>query len=121
MKNYLVKAVVSGVIFLVPASIASAAVGQAFRNLDSIVSTMTGIVQLALPIVFSLAVLAFFWGIMMYVFSQSTDSKKEGKGIMLWSLIAIAIMASLFGIIALTQDTLGVSNNSGTFTVPKVQ
>lgn len=91
----------------------------AFNTLTTIVQTLGQIVDLLLPIVFALAVLAFFYGIMLYVFSQSSETKKSGRGIMLWSLVAIAVMASLFGIIRLAQSTLGIQD-IGSITSPRV-
>lgn len=85
----------------------------------TILGQIKGVVSLALPIVFSLAILAFFWGIAKYVFSQSSESKMEGKGVLVWSLIALFVMTSLFGIISLAQDTFGVGG-IGNFAVPKV-
>ena len=94
---------------------------KAFGNLKEIVEVFDRIVDTLLPIVFAIAVLAFFWGIMMYVFSASGETKKNGKNIMLWALIAVAIMASLFGIIKLAQQTLGISGENENFRVPTVE
>lgn len=77
------------------------------------------LVGLAIPVVFGLAILAFFWGIFRYVFSQSGEDKREGKGIMLWSLVAVFIMVSLYGIITVLQVTFGVTG-TGNFTPPRV-
>lgn len=96
------------------------ALAEAFDTLVTITQKFGQIVDLLLPIVFALAILAFFYGIFLYVFSQSGDSKKEGKGIMLWSLVAIFIMASLFGIIQLANQTLGIDQPTGDFDVPQV-
>lgn len=94
---------------------------DALDTLKDLIGTFGQIVDLLLPIVFALAILAFFYGIMLYVFSQSGDSKKEGRGIMLWALVAIFVMASLFGIIRLAQSTLGITDTTGDFDVPGVQ
>lgn len=77
------------------------------------------IVNIATPIVFGVAILAFFWGIFRYVFSQSTEGKQEAKGVLLWALVAVFLMASVYGIVALIQTTLGVGG-SGSFEVPVV-
>jgi hypothetical protein len=78
------------------------------------------IVGILIPIMFALAILAFFWGIFRYVFGQSGESKVNGRKVMLWSLIAIFVMVSLYGIINLFGNTLGV-NKTGNFTVPSIQ
>jgi hypothetical protein len=93
-------------------ALALAQVGTGLNNLQTLVQTFGVIVRTLLPIVFALAILAFFYGIMLYVFSQSTDTKREGRGIMLWALVAIFVMASLFGIVLLAQQTLGINNTT---------
>ena len=85
---------------------------DALQIAQKLLNSIKGIVGTALPIVFALAILAFFWGITKYVFSKSGEGKVEGKGVMLWSLIAIAIMTSLYGIIFLAQKTIGVDPGS---------
>ena len=92
-----------------------------FVTIRTIVTSIEGIVNALLPVIFALAILAFFWGIFLYVFSTGEEKKVEGKHIMLWAVIAIAIMASLFGIIQVLQVTfLGNTSNDGNFITPGV-
>jgi hypothetical protein len=92
-----------------------------FITIRNITTAIDGIVSALLPIVFALAILAFFWGIFLYVFSTGEEKKVEGKHIMLWAVIAIAIMASLFGIIQVLQVTfLGGTSGGGSFQTPDI-
>ena len=94
---------------------------QFLDTLRTLVQQFGQIVSLLLPIVFALAVLAFFYGIFLYVFSASGEKKKDGRNIMLWFLVAIFVMASLWGIVRLAQLTLGIQQGAGQFQVPGVQ
>lgn len=86
---------------------------QGFVNLSNIVTSIAGIVQKLIPLAFGLAILGFFWGLAKYIFSAGNEeSKIEGKKVMLYGLIAIFVMASVFGIVKLAQNTLGVTDNS---------
>ncbi len=81
--------------------------------LESILRTIGRLIESAIPIAFGLAVLGFFYGLAIYIFSAGNESKKEeGKNIMLWGLIALFIIASVFGIIRLFQGTLGIEQSS---------
>lgn len=92
-----------------------------FQTLTGIVNQIGTIVKLLIPIVFGLAVLGFFWGVVKYIFAQgSEDSKADGKKIMLWALVALFVMVSAFGIIRLAQRTLGVGEND-TIRVPTIE
>jgi len=117
MKKNLIKIGVLGM-FLVPAI---AFAQDALSKFKELINTFGDIINLLLPIVFALAILAFFYGIMLYVFSQSSENKKEGRGIMLWALVAIFVMASLWGIINFAQTTLGISTDVQPFEVPSVR
>ena len=90
-------------------------------QLQDLVDVFSLIVSALIPVVFGLGILAFFYGIMLYVFSASTESKKNGRNIMFWALVAVFVMASLFGIIKLAQTTLGIDQTgNGQFDVPTV-
>lgn len=61
------------------------------------------------------AILAFFWGLIKYLFSVG-EQKQEGLKIMFYGVIAIFVMVSIWGIIRLLQNTFGVAG--GTAIVP---
>lgn len=118
MKKILLKLVALASVTL-PAFV-YAQTGKAFTTLTTIINQIGSIIKLLIPIVFALAILAFFWGLVKYIFSQgSEESKAEGKNIMLWALIALFVMASVFGIIQLAQNTLDIQKVD-TITPPKV-
>lgn len=73
-----------------------------------------------IPIIFALAVIYFFWGIVQYI-RGAGDPKKasEGKSIMIYGIIAIAVMISVYGIVTWLQDTLGI-NSTATIVLPTV-
>ena len=86
---------------------------QGFVNLSNIVTQIAIIVQKLIPLAFGIAILGFFWGLAKYIFSAGNEeSKVDGKKIMLYGLIAIFVMASVFGIVRLAQNTLGTTENS---------
>lgn len=106
MKRNLTKLAIAGAALL-PAIVSAQA---AFTTLQNIINQIKTIVNTLIPIVFALGVLAFFWGLVLYIFSQGNEEKKkDGKGIMLWALVALFVMASVWGIIALAQRTLNIN------------
>lgn len=78
------------------------------------------IIDLLIPMAFALAIIYFFYGVAKYI-GKAGDPKEAaaGKSIMIYGVIAIAVMASLYGIIAYLQTSLGV-NSGATITVPKI-
>lgn len=72
-----------------------------------------GLVGVLIPIVVSLAVLAFFWGLAKYVFAAGDESAKDqGKRIMIWGGIALFVIFSIWGIIRIVQQSFEIDLNN---------
>jgi hypothetical protein len=83
-------------------------------NLTSFTSLSTGlasIVKTLIPVAFGLAVLFFFWGLATYIIGKDQD-KEVAKKRMIWGVIAIFIMSSIWGIVGFISGTLGVGNST---------
>jgi hypothetical protein len=64
-------------------------------------------IKLVTPLVFGLAILAFMWGVMTFIFAAGNEDKRsEGKNIMLWGLIAIFFLTSILAIVSLVGGTI---------------
>lgn len=100
-------------ICLVPAMIISPLFAYAVLDktsgiLDSAYNIVTDIL---IPMVFVLALLVFFYGIVKYVWSEGAG-KDEGKKIMIWGVVALFVMSSVWGIVAFVRIELGVGSDS---------
>jgi hypothetical protein len=58
----------------------------------------------------TLAIVALFYGIIKYVYSNAGKAKAASLTTIIYSIIAIFIMVSIWGIIHLLQSTFGVSS-----------
>jgi hypothetical protein len=84
-----------------------------FNNVQQIVTGIRDVVRLLGPIVYSLAIIFFFWGVGKYALaSGNPKSVEEGKGIMIWGAVAIAVMSSLYGLVLFLQVAFGVTNRT---------
>lgn len=73
----------------------------------SLISLFISYILLVIPIVMLLAILFFFWGITKYIFSQGSESSKmEGKNIMVWGVVALFFMVSIYGIVYLVGGSI---------------
>ena len=60
-------------------------------------------------LMFAVALLVLFWGLFQFITSAETDEGREkGKRNILWGVIGMVIMVSVYGIIRLILGTLGV-------------
>ena len=92
-------------------------------GVSNLVGSIGGIINKIIPVLFALAILYFFWGIVTYIRSAGNpEEAAKGKSIMIYGIIAIFVMASVYGLVSWLQGTLGISGNNGTgITPPQVQ
>lgn len=95
----------------------AALAAPAITNFKSLIRVLVDLLNVAIPIIMSLALLAFFWGVFLFVRnSDSGEQKEEGRRIMVWGIIALFVMAAFFGIVRVVQDTFfGGSSGSGSY------
>lgn len=79
----------------------------------SIIYIISGLIGLATPIVVALALLFFFYGLAKYILNAADDEKKaEGRNIMIWGIIALFVMVSVWGLTTILAETFGITNRS---------
>ncbi|MDP2705291.1 MAG: hypothetical protein U1D31_01250 [Patescibacteria group bacterium] len=89
-------------------------------NVEDIISAIGSIVTLLIPIAFSAALLFFFWGLAQYILSAGNEeAKAQGRNMMIWGIVALFVMASVWGLVAFIGDALGI-DQSGDIDVPGV-
>lgn len=68
------------------------------------------IINPLIALMFAVAFAYFIWGVVEYVLKGSSDeARSRGKQHMLWGIIGIFVMISVFGIMQLLINTLGVT------------
>lgn len=77
-------------------------------GLKGLLREIHGLISLVIPVLIALGVLGFMWGIVLYLFGKNKD---EGKSFMLWGIIALFVMTSVWGLVGILRGTL-FSNNS---------
>lgn len=92
---------------------------QGLSNLNSLLISIGRLVSTALPIVVALALLAFFWGLVKFLFGGA-DKKDEAKTLMIWGVVALFVMVSVWGLVGFIGDALDVEQG-GSAPVPTVQ
>ena len=96
------------------------AIALAQSTLGSILGTIGGLISTATPIVVALALLYFFWGLATYILAGGEEeARAKGKGMMIWGIIALFVIVSIWGLVGILQGTFGVSGG-GTTAIPGV-
>jgi hypothetical protein len=98
--------------------VALAQTGGSSDGIRHLLGIAAGIIQALIPIVIGLAVLVFLWGVLQYVLRSSDAGKDEGRNFMLWGIIALFVMVSVWGLVNILRDSLGL--NLATPTAPRI-
>jgi uncharacterized membrane-anchored protein len=78
------------------------------QGLKEFVTTIGGVVNLLVPLTSTLAVVFFFYGLAKFILNSGDEEKrKEGKSIMIWGILAMFVLVTIWGIIAFMQTSLG--------------
>ncbi len=75
--------------------------------------------NILIPIVFTLALLFFFYGIVRYIWSEG-NNKEEGKRIMIWGIVALFVMSSVWGLVAFLQGELLGGPGANSMPIPTI-
>lgn len=97
------------------------AFAQQLTGVENIVTALGRIVSLALPVVVAIALLAFFWGLVKFIFAQGNEeAKNQGKSIMIWGVVALFVMVAVWGLVEFIAQALDI-NSTTSFPAPTVE
>lgn len=79
-------------------------------GIETLIDRIGSLIQQMIPFVAALALLFFFYGLAKFILSAGNeDAREEGKKIMFWGVIALFVMASIWGIIKVLAQLFGVT------------
>jgi hypothetical protein len=102
--------------FLVPAVAFGQVTSNMTKDVGGLVDLFGSLVAALIPIASMLAILFFFYGLAVYILKAGDpEEAAKGKSIMIWGLLALFVMTSIYGIIGFLQrstgtDQAGVAN-----------
>ena len=94
--------ITAAAIALIPALAAAASLFDTLAVVNTFLNALIGLF-------ITLAIVIFFWGLIKYIFNVG-EEKAAGLQIMMYGVIAIFVMVSIWGIIRLLQNTFNVQS-----------
>ena len=92
------------------------------ENIQGVVGTIGRLLDLLLPVVVVLALLYFFYGLAKYILaSDSDEGRAAARNIMIWGIIALFVIVSVWGLVRIIQTTFGLEDSPNTIPVPDVK
>ena len=75
---------------------------------------VTYVIDPAILVVFAAGFFLFIWGLVQFLWNlNSGGDNKEGKQHMIWGVVGMLIMISVYGILSLLDNTFGFGALSG--------
>jgi hypothetical protein len=82
-----------------------------FRNVTEIITWGTCLIGAIIPLLTALATVYFIWGVVEFIKNSDNEAKrKEGRARLTWGIVALFVMVSVWGIVAILRGTFGVEN-----------
>ena len=92
-------------------------------GINKLISEAQALLDRLVPLLIGLALLLFLWGVFRFMLARggSEDERKEGRQFMLWGLIALFVMVSVWGLVGILGETiLGGTPNPSAPTTPRL-
>jgi len=103
-------------LIILPVFASAGTLGVTETILGSAKSLVTTIL---IPLVFTLALLFFFWGVAKYIWSEG-QGKEDGRKIMIWGVVALFVMTSVWGLVAFFQTEFNITGSESPMQIPNV-
>lgn len=77
-------------------------------NFAGLVSILVSFINSLVPLLVGIAIVLFMWGVVRFLYhSGDSHSKGQDKEIMLWGLVSLFVIVSVWGILRLLIATFG--------------
>lgn len=90
---------------------------QAGSNVNQLFDVISNLASRSIGILVTIALAVFFWGLVRYLFKLGGEKGAEnGKSLMIYGLVALFIMVSVWGIINFVSSFFGINSQAtGTY------
>lgn len=81
-------------------------------TLISLIDTSSSLLGKILPLLVSLGVLYFIWGVIQYFIADSEEAKTKGRDAVIYGVIGLAVIVSVWGLVNVVRSTFGLDRGS---------
>jgi phosphoglycerol transferase MdoB-like AlkP superfamily enzyme len=79
-------------------------------GLFTIIQMIKDLINVVMPLIISLTVLVFIWGIFRMVTSSDGAAREEARGYITWGVVALFVMVSVWGLVNILVSSLHLNN-----------
>jgi len=85
----------------------------ATQTLEGVMNKIDTIVSYIVPFLLTLALIYFLWGLVKYIMNAGDEEeRKKGRGMMIWGVVALFVMVSVWGLVSSLGSIVGVDSES---------
>ena len=96
------------------------AAAPTFSGVGDLATNLTAVINKIIPFIFAITVIFFFWGLFQFLRgSGDPKMREEGRSHMIYGILAIFVMLSIYGLIGWLQGTFNITG-SETVNLPEV-
>lgn len=90
-------------------------------DITTLLCKISGILNAIIPVLVTLGVVYFVWGVITYVISSDEEAKKTGRNRIIYGIIGLAVIIGMWGLVTLLRNTfLGEGANNRSIQYPTV-
>ena len=87
---------------------------------DTLLTDIGGFITNLVPVLIGVAVVVFIYGVIKYTISgDDEEERKKARSLMIYGIIAIFVIVSIWGLIAILQQLTGTAGTN-TFITPDI-
>lgn len=92
------------------------------QTLTSIIGMFIDIGLRIIPLMGAVAFLAFVWGVARFIRAAGNEKEiKDSKNLLIWGVVGVFVLVSIWGIIAFLQNEFGFQSSSGFPFIPQIR
>jgi len=110
-------------VLLIPGSVFAGGAGAPgsadFTFFGDALTQISGLINQLVPVLVAIALVFFLWGVVTFILSAGDEEARSiGKHKMVWGIIALFVIVSVWGLVSLLNEITGVEQGGG-FSMPE--
>jgi hypothetical protein len=82
----------------------------ALENFKGLITSVGDIINTIIPLMFAVALIGFFYGLIKYIFGADHD-KEAAKKTMIWGVVALFVMSAVWGLVNFLGEAVGINQD----------
>lgn len=107
------KKIIGGILLFAPVLVlAQPRGGGGSNDIQSIIDILLNLLGWIVPLLIGVAVLFFLIGVVKYIMAGGDEDKRtEGRNAMIYGIIGLFVMISVWGLVGILSNTFNLDNN----------